>query len=269
MAAQSGPDDADAELEKRVHAFSQQVRCLVCQNETLADSRAELAVDLRREIREQMKAGRSDEEITAFLTERYGDFVLYRPPLKPSTYPLWFGPFVLLAGGLCRTLSLCEALADTYPTFDHSQPRSGDAFDNCWTHARERRPRDDRLLGDLCTADRAGAGDSSCRRCDIPIELPLPARTTEANVAVYRRQLAEMESDLRHRIITNEQFVRDREELERRAVVDLPKESRDVRNEKRTVGSGALVLCLAAGLPLAAIVLYLALGTPASIHELP
>ena len=75
------------------------VRCLVCQNETLADSRAELAVDLRREIREQMKAGRSDEQITAFLTERYGDFVLYRPPLKPSTYPLWFGPFVLLAGG--------------------------------------------------------------------------------------------------------------------------------------------------------------------------
>jgi cytochrome c-type biogenesis protein CcmH len=99
-AAPLAPDDADAELEKRVHAFSQEVRCLVCQNETLADSRAELAVDLRREIRAQMKAGRSNEEITAFLTERYGDFVLYRPPLKPSTYPLWFGPFVLLGGGL-------------------------------------------------------------------------------------------------------------------------------------------------------------------------
>jgi cytochrome c-type biogenesis protein CcmH len=83
-----------------VHAFSQQVRCLVCQNETLGESRAELAIDLRREIREQMKAGRSDDKITAFLTERYGDFVLYRPPLKPSTYPLWFGPFVLLGGGL-------------------------------------------------------------------------------------------------------------------------------------------------------------------------
>jgi cytochrome c-type biogenesis protein CcmH len=92
--------DVDVDLEKRLHAFAQQVRCLVCQNETLAESRAELAVDLRREIREQMKAGRSDEQITAFLTERYGDFVLYRPPLKPSTYPLWFGPFVLLAGGL-------------------------------------------------------------------------------------------------------------------------------------------------------------------------
>jgi cytochrome c-type biogenesis protein CcmH len=100
MAAQSRPENADAELDRRVYAFSQQVRCLVCQNETLADSRADLAADLRREIREQMKAGKSDEQITTFLTDRYGDFVLYRPPLKPTTYPLWFGPFALLGGGL-------------------------------------------------------------------------------------------------------------------------------------------------------------------------
>lgn len=95
-----GADDADAALEERLRAFTQHVRCLVCQNESLAESRADLAVDLRREIREQMQAGRSDEQITAYLTERYGDFVLYRPPIRPSTYPLWFGPFVLLAGGL-------------------------------------------------------------------------------------------------------------------------------------------------------------------------
>jgi cytochrome c-type biogenesis protein CcmH len=117
-AAQSRPEDADAELEKRVYAFSQQMRCLVCQNETLADSRADLAVDLRREIREQMKAGKSDEQITAFLTERYGDFVLYSPPLKPSTYPLWFGPFVLLAGGLFalyRSLTHWPTLPDVQP----------------------------------------------------------------------------------------------------------------------------------------------------------
>jgi cytochrome c-type biogenesis protein CcmH len=99
-AAPSRPDDAEAALDQRVHAFSQQVRCLVCQNETLAESRADLAVDLRREIREQMAAGWSDDQITAFLTERYGDFVLYRPPLKPRTYPLWFGPFVLLGSAL-------------------------------------------------------------------------------------------------------------------------------------------------------------------------
>jgi len=81
-------------------ALSQQLRCLVCQNETLADSQADLAADLRRQIKEQMKAGKSDAEIIAFLTDRYGDFVLYKPPVKPRTYLLWFGPFVLLGGGL-------------------------------------------------------------------------------------------------------------------------------------------------------------------------
>ncbi len=90
----------DPELEKRVMNLSEELRCLVCQNETLAASQADLAVDLRREIREQMKAGKSDKEIIAFLTARYGQFVLYRPPVQPTTYLLWFGPFVLLVIGL-------------------------------------------------------------------------------------------------------------------------------------------------------------------------
>jgi cytochrome c-type biogenesis protein CcmH len=97
--AATSPAD-DAELDNRVKEFSQQLRCLVCQNETLADSQADLATDLKRQIREQMKAGKSDKEILAFLTERYGDFVLYRPPVKATTYLLWFGPFILLGGGL-------------------------------------------------------------------------------------------------------------------------------------------------------------------------
>lgn len=88
------------DLEQRVMKLSQQFRCLVCQNETIADSHADLAADLRQLIREQMIAGRSDSEITMFLTDRYGDFVLYRPRVTPKTYALWFGPFVLLAGGL-------------------------------------------------------------------------------------------------------------------------------------------------------------------------
>jgi cytochrome c-type biogenesis protein CcmH len=86
----------DPQIEQRMKMLTQQLRCLVCQNETLADSQADLAEDLRREIREQMKAGRSDQEILAFLTQRYGDFVLYNPPVKATTYLLWFGPFVLL-----------------------------------------------------------------------------------------------------------------------------------------------------------------------------
>jgi cytochrome c-type biogenesis protein CcmH len=89
----------DPQIEQRMQALTQQLRCLVCQNETLADSHADLAEDLRKEIREQMKAGKSDREIIAFLTQRYGDFVLYKPPVKATTYLLWFGPFVLLLGG--------------------------------------------------------------------------------------------------------------------------------------------------------------------------
>lgn len=73
-----------------------ELRCLVCQNQSLADSDAELAHDLRAEVYEMLQAGRSDAEVIDFLVERYGDFVLYKPPLKQSTYLIWFGPFVLL-----------------------------------------------------------------------------------------------------------------------------------------------------------------------------
>ena len=100
IAKDAQPSAADPVLEDRVLTLARELRCLVCQNETLADSRADLAVDLRNQIREQMKAGKSDKEIVAFLTDRYGKFILFRPPMDPTTYLLWFGPFVLLLGGL-------------------------------------------------------------------------------------------------------------------------------------------------------------------------
>jgi len=93
------PSD-DPAIEQRLANLSKQLRCLQCQNQTLADSPAGLAADLRREIRVQMKAGKSDQEIIAFLTQRYGDFILYKPRVTFTTYLLWFGPFVLLLGGL-------------------------------------------------------------------------------------------------------------------------------------------------------------------------
>jgi len=83
--------------EQRILRLSEKLRCLVCQNQSLADSPAELAVDLRRHVREQITAGRSDEQILDFMVQRYGDFVLYDPPLKASTLLLWIGPFALLA----------------------------------------------------------------------------------------------------------------------------------------------------------------------------
>jgi cytochrome c-type biogenesis protein CcmH len=100
LAKEAQPSAADPVLEERVMKLSRELRCLVCQNETLADSRADLAEDLRNQIREQMKAGKTDKEIIAYLTDRYGTFVLYRPPVAPTTYLLWFGPFVLLLAGL-------------------------------------------------------------------------------------------------------------------------------------------------------------------------
>ncbi len=99
MAAEAPPAADDPALEKRVLDLAAELRCLVCQNQTLADSNADLALDLRRQIREQLKAGKSEKQVVEFLVDRYGDFVLYNPPLKASTLLLWFGPFLLLALG--------------------------------------------------------------------------------------------------------------------------------------------------------------------------
>lgn len=85
--------------EQRIRQLEEKLRCLVCQNQTLADSSAELAGDLRRQVREQVAAGRSDDEVIEFLVQRYGDFVRYEPPFKATTALLWIGPFALLAAG--------------------------------------------------------------------------------------------------------------------------------------------------------------------------
>ena len=90
----------DPILQQRYEQLTHELRCLVCQNETIADSNATLAADLRRELREMMTAGKSDSEIRAFLTERYGDFVLYNPPVTPRTWLLWAAPALLLLGGM-------------------------------------------------------------------------------------------------------------------------------------------------------------------------
>ena len=90
----------DPALEKRVMAIATELRCLVCQNQTIADSHADLAVDLRQQIREMLKKGSTDQQVLSYMTDRYGDFVLYRPPVKATTWFLWFGPGVLLVAGV-------------------------------------------------------------------------------------------------------------------------------------------------------------------------
>ena len=100
--AQPLPEDPVA--NKRAVHLAEQLRCLVCQNQSLADSNAELAVDLRRQIREQIAQGKDDAQIVDFMVQRYGDFVLYRPPVKASTWLLWFGPPSLLLLGLAMLI---------------------------------------------------------------------------------------------------------------------------------------------------------------------
>ena len=100
QAKEAAPMAADEAVERRLIAIADEVRCLVCQNESLAGSRAELAEDLRREIRNLIRQGKTDAEVMDFLVSRYGDFVRYRPPVKPTTWLLWSGPFLLLALGL-------------------------------------------------------------------------------------------------------------------------------------------------------------------------
>ena len=99
-AKEAAPAAADPALEARMQAITLELRCLVCQNQTIADSNADLAVDLREQVREMLRQGKSNREIIDYMTARYGDFVLYRPPVKGTTALLWFGPGVLLLGGL-------------------------------------------------------------------------------------------------------------------------------------------------------------------------
>ena len=130
FANEAAPLAEDPVVEKRLIAISEELRCLVCQNESLAGSRADLAMDLRREIRTLIRDGKSDAQIMEFMVNRYGDFVRYRPPVKPVTWLLWFGPFVLLLGalwGLYRMVRSSQRQADV-PTLDAAQRERAQAL---------------------------------------------------------------------------------------------------------------------------------------------
>ena len=105
--AKDAPDAAaDPALEARMMRIATELRCLVCQNQTIADSHADLAVDLREEVRVMLRKGETDQQVLKYMTDRYGDFVLYRPPVRATTWLLWFGPGVLLVGGLIGLIAL-------------------------------------------------------------------------------------------------------------------------------------------------------------------
>lgn len=117
------PAFADAALQARYEALTHQLRCLVCQNETIADSGATLAGDLRRELREQLAAGQSDAQILKFMTDRYGAFVLYKPPFEQRTWLLWLGPamFLLIGAGVAVRIIMRRAKLAGLTTDDNNE----------------------------------------------------------------------------------------------------------------------------------------------------
>ena len=124
-AGEAVPMADDPKVEARLVIIAEELRCLVCQNESLASSHAELAEDLRREVRKLIREDKSDAEIKTYLVDRYGDFVLYRPQVKPLTWPLWFGPFFMLLvaiWGLWRYLRLRKAALTQQPTLSRREP---------------------------------------------------------------------------------------------------------------------------------------------------
>jgi cytochrome c-type biogenesis protein CcmH len=127
LAADAVPTEQDPVAQSRAVKLSEQLRCLVCQNQTIAESNADLAVDLRRQVREQIAAGKSDDEIVRFMTDRYGDFVLYRPPFKAATLLLWLGPALLLVLGLwalARALRSRSRAPDERPLSEEERARA-------------------------------------------------------------------------------------------------------------------------------------------------
>jgi cytochrome c-type biogenesis protein CcmH len=125
QAKEAPPAAADPALEARMQKIAVELRCLVCQNQTIADSPAGLSDDLRREIREQLQRGATDEQVVQYMTDRYGDFIRYRPPVKGSTMALWVGPLVLLVGGISVLVFALRRRARLSP--DRFEPDEDDA----------------------------------------------------------------------------------------------------------------------------------------------
>ncbi len=124
-AKEAAPAAADPALEARMLRITAELRCLVCQNQTIADSNAGLAEDLRNEVRTMLREGKTDEQVVKYMTDRYGDFVLYRPPVKGATLLLWFGPGVLLLGGLATLVLVLRRRARLGD--ERFEPDEGDA----------------------------------------------------------------------------------------------------------------------------------------------
>jgi cytochrome c-type biogenesis protein CcmH len=126
-AGEAVPTENDPVKQSRAVKLTEQLRCLVCQNQSIAESNADLALDLRRQVREQIAAGKTDDEIVAYMVARYGDFVLYRPPVRATTLLLWGGPALLLILGialLAQQIRSRRKVADAPPLSDDERTKA-------------------------------------------------------------------------------------------------------------------------------------------------
>jgi cytochrome c-type biogenesis protein CcmH len=253
---------ADVAIEARLTELSRELRCVVCQNEALSDSPAELADAMRQEIRDLMKAGKTDQEVLDFLTARYGDFVLFRPPLKPLTY-LFCGPGPSCSSPWAAGLDRGAARAP------HVQARSREpcaAGSGCRPPAG--RPAMNEFWSVALFLALAVAAVALALAFVLPFLLRGRAEAPEAarrdvNLAVYRDQMKDLKAELSESGMSQEQFLANKLELEVRAAEDALAAEDGPPVAPAPAPSRKLAIALAALLPVAAFSMYFWLGNPA------
>ncbi len=255
FAKDAAPLAEDPVVEKRLIEISEEMRCLVCQNESLAGSRSDLAQDLRRELREQIKLGRSDAQIREFMVSRYGDFVLYRPPVKPITILLWSGPFLLMAVGVIVLLVYLRrrnrALGDEVLTEEENSRADGAA------------EGDREMTGFIVGALLALALTLALllRPFYLRQGAVAVASQRQLNAAILREQLAKLDQDLADGTLAAEDYGQARAELQRRVLQDTSEvdAAPTLHAPRRTM------LALGITVPAVALGLYMLIGSPASM----
>jgi len=252
----SRPAAADPVIEQRVMTLASELRCLVCQNQTLADSNAPLAEDLRNQVREKMRQGASDSEIVDYMVARYGDFVLYRPPLKLTTALLWFGPLLLLAGGFSSCSAACcsgdrrktsksrlPSTSAQQSSLPETRRSAGDCVRRPRRRARRRRVAFHRAAA---LAPRLAHGrNARCGQCR-----GIPRSAARARSRPARRNTGP------------DQHEKARGEIEARLLADVGKGDA-LAHPQRPTRAAALALGLA--VPICALAVYVAVGNPRAL----
>ena len=215
FAADAVPTEKDSVAASRAVKLSEKLRCLVCQNQTIADSNAELAQDLRRQVREQIAAGKSDDEIVAYMVARYGDFVLYQPPVKATTVLLWAGPALLLLLGVFGLVRMLRAR--------RGRGRSAAAHRRGARARRAAAGRRQRERPLVITFVLIAAAMVAAALAWVLVPLlqrgkPGGVAREASNVAILRDQLRELDADLATGTMPRDQYEQAKRELEQRVL---------------------------------------------------